>query len=136
MLTDLERDASDKDYSRGRFYRNCGPSRIRRSRPRSAAEGEPSTKRISAQSQLGYAVASTRTSIGGGHLVSDDANSRFSSSPIWGFLGQPDEKSFGAADIAESIRVLVLNHFTDELRAVCAEPGEHLVDVVHSEHDA
>ncbi len=51
-------------------------------------------------------------------------------------MGQPDEKSFRAADIAESIRVLVLNHFTDELRAMFAEPGESLVDVVHSEHDA
>jgi hypothetical protein len=51
-------------------------------------------------------------------------------------LGQPDEKSFGATDIAKSIRVLVLNHFTDELRAVFAEPDERLVDVVHSEHDA
>src|SRR5258708_14118914 len=74
--------------------------------------------------------------LGSGQLVSDDATSRFSTSPIWGFLGQADEKSFGAADIAESIRVLVLNHFTDELRAVFAEPGERLVDVVHSEHDA
>src|SRR5215207_10238158 len=73
---------------------------------------------------------------GSAQLVSDDATSRFSTSPIWGFLGQPDEKSFGAADIAESIRVLVLNHFTDELRAVFAEPVERLVDVVHSEHDA
>jgi hypothetical protein len=32
-------------------------------------------------------------------------------------LGEPDEKSFGAADVAEPIRVLVLNHFADELRA-------------------
>src|SRR5258706_10144337 len=74
--------------------------------------------------------------LGSGQLVSDDATSRFSTSPIWGFLGQADEKSFGAADIAESIRVLVLNHFTDELHTVFAEPGERLVDVIHSEHDA
>jgi hypothetical protein len=73
---------------------------------------------------------------GSGQLVSDDAASRFSTSPICGFLGQPDEKSFGAADIAESIRVLILNHCTNELRAVFAEPGERLVEVVHSEHDA
>jgi len=51
-------------------------------------------------------------------------------------LGEPDEKSFGTADVAEAIRVLVLNHFTDELRAALEEPGERLVDVVHSEHDA
>ena len=51
-------------------------------------------------------------------------------------LGEPDEKSFGAADVAEPIRVLVLDHFADELRAALAEPGERLVDVVHGEHDA
>jgi hypothetical protein len=51
-------------------------------------------------------------------------------------LGEPDEKSFGSADVAEPIRVLVLNHFADELRATLAEPGERLVDVVHGEHDA
>src|SRR5438270_9369733 len=53
------------------------------------------------------------------------------------FLGEPDEKAFGPADVAEPIRVLVLDHFAaDELRAVFAEPGERLVDVVHGEHDA
>jgi hypothetical protein len=32
---------------------------------------------------------------------------------------------------------LVLDHFAaDKLRAVLAEPGERIVDVVHSEHDA
>src|SRR6266511_3566526 len=51
-------------------------------------------------------------------------------------LGEPDEQSFGAADVAEPIRVLVLNHFANELRAALAEPGERLVDVVHGEHDA
>lgn len=51
-------------------------------------------------------------------------------------LGKPDEKSFGTADVAEAIRVLVLNHFTDELRAALEEPGERLVDVVHGKHDA
>src|SRR3954467_1154870 len=51
-------------------------------------------------------------------------------------LGQPDEQSFGAADVAEPIRVFVLNHFANELRAARAEPGERLVDVVHGEHDA
>ena len=45
------------------------------------------------------------------------------------------QKSFGAADIAESIRVRVLNHFTDELRAVFAEPGERLVEVRHLSRD-
>src|SRR4030095_570971 len=51
-------------------------------------------------------------------------------------LGEPDEKSFGAADVAEPIRVFVLHHFADELSAALAEPGERLVDIVHSEHDA
>ena len=52
------------------------------------------------------------------------------------FLGEPDEKSFGASDVAEPIRVFVPDHFADELRAALAEPGERLVDVVHGEHDA
>ena len=51
-------------------------------------------------------------------------------------LGESDEKSFGAADVAEPVRLLVLNHVADELRASLTEPGERLVDVVHSEHDA
>src|SRR6266511_1782868 len=51
-------------------------------------------------------------------------------------LGEPDQQSFGAADVAEPIRVLVLDHFANELRTTLAEPGERLVDVVHGEHDA
>src|SRR5215207_10125417 len=51
-------------------------------------------------------------------------------------LGEADKKSFGAADVAETIRLFVLNHIADELRATLAEPGQRLVDVVHSEHDA
>src|SRR6266540_3657230 len=51
-------------------------------------------------------------------------------------LGKPDENSFGAPDVAEPIRVLVLDHFADELRAAFAEPGERIVDVLHGEHDA
>src|ERR1051326_4763047 len=72
----------------------------------------------------------------GGSRYEGADQTRISTSPICGFLGQPDEQSFGATDIAESIRVLVLNHFTDELRAVFAEPGERLVYVLHSEYDA
>ena len=53
------------------------------------------------------------------------------------FLGQPDEKSFRSADVAEPIRVLVLDHFAaDKLCAVLAEPDERIVDVVHGKHDA
>ena len=51
-------------------------------------------------------------------------------------LGKPDENSFGAPDVAEPIRVFVLDHFADELRAAFAEPGERIVDVLHGEHDA
>ena len=52
-------------------------------------------------------------------------------------LGQPDKKAFRPADVAEPIRVFVLNHFAaDELRTVLAEPPERLVDVIHGEHDA
>jgi len=51
-------------------------------------------------------------------------------------LGEPDEKSSGPAYVAEPIRVFVLDHFADELRAVLAKSGEGIVDVVHGEHDA
>src|SRR6266516_2349504 len=50
-------------------------------------------------------------------------------------LGQPDENALGASDVAEPIHVFVLDHFVDELRAVSAEPGERIVEVVHREHD-
>src|ERR671924_557035 len=51
-------------------------------------------------------------------------------------LGQPDQNALGASDVAEPIHVFVLDHFVDELRAVLAEPGERIVEVVHGEHDA
>src|SRR5205809_1764004 len=51
-------------------------------------------------------------------------------------LGKPDENSFGAPDVAEPIRIFVLDHFADELRAAVPEPGERIVDVLHGEHDA
>jgi hypothetical protein len=51
-------------------------------------------------------------------------------------FGEPDENSFGAPDVAEPIRVFVLDHFADELRAAFAESGERIVDVLHGEHDA
>lgn len=46
-------------------------------------------------------------------------------------LGEPDENALGASDVAEPIHVFVLDHFADELRAVSAEPGQRLVEVVH-----
>ena len=51
------------------------------------------------------------------------------------FLGESDEEPFRPADIAEPIRVFILDYFADELRTVLAEPFEHVVDVVHGEHD-
>lgn len=42
----------------------------------------------------------------------------------------------GESDVAEPIRVFILDDFTNELRAVIAEPCKHLVDVVHGEHHA
>lgn len=51
-------------------------------------------------------------------------------------LGTADKNSFGAPDVAKSIRVFVLNHFADELRAAFAEPCEGIVYVRHGEHDA
>jgi hypothetical protein len=52
------------------------------------------------------------------------------------FLGESDEKPFRPADVAEPIRVFILDNFAHELRAALAEPLERLVDAVHSEHDA
>ena len=41
------------------------------------------------------------------------------------FLGDADEEAFGSADVAEPIRVLVLDHFEAfKLSAVLAEPDE------------
>jgi hypothetical protein len=51
-------------------------------------------------------------------------------------LGESDEKPFGAADVAEPIRVFILDYFAYELGASLAEPFKRLVDVVHGEHDA
>ena len=51
-------------------------------------------------------------------------------------LGKPDENAFGAPDVAEPIRVLVLDHFADEFRAAFAEPGERIVEVLARAHEA
>ena len=45
-------------------------------------------------------------------------------------LGQPDKNALGASDVAEPIHVLVLHHFVDHLRAVLAQPGQRVVEVV------
>jgi hypothetical protein len=51
-------------------------------------------------------------------------------------LGESDEKPFRPADVAEPIRVLILNHFAHELRAARAEPLERLIEIVYCEHGA
>jgi hypothetical protein len=51
-------------------------------------------------------------------------------------LGKPDEKPFRSADVAEPIRVLILDNFAYELRAAVEKPSKRLVDVVHGEHDS
>ena len=52
------------------------------------------------------------------------------------FLGESDEKSFRPADVAEPIRVFILDYFAYELRAARAEPFKRIVDVVYGEHDS
>ena len=52
------------------------------------------------------------------------------------FLGESDEKPFRPADVAEPIRVLILDYFAHELRATLAELFKRLVDVVHGKHDS
>ena len=51
-------------------------------------------------------------------------------------LGESDENSFGAPDVAKPIRFLILDHFADEPRAALPEPRERIVEVLHGEHDA
>ena len=51
-------------------------------------------------------------------------------------MGESDEKPFRPADVAEPIRVFILDYFAYELRATLAELFKRLVDVVHGEHDA
>src|SRR5437016_7661273 len=52
------------------------------------------------------------------------------------FLSESDQKPFRPADVAEPVRVFILDYVAYELRAALAEPFQRLVDVVHGEHDA
>jgi hypothetical protein len=51
-------------------------------------------------------------------------------------LGESDEEPFRPTDVAQPIRVFILDYFAYELRAACPEPFKRLVDVIHGEHDA
>ena len=44
-------------------------------------------------------------------------------------LGEPDENSFGAADVAEPVDVFVIDDFINYRRTELAEQGEGVVDV-------
>ena len=46
------------------------------------------------------------------------------------FLRESDKKPFRPADVAEPIRVFILDYFAYELRAALAERFKRLVDVV------
>ena len=45
-------------------------------------------------------------------------------------------KPFRPADIAEPIRVFILDYVAYELRVALTDPFQRLVEVVHGEHDA
>ena len=51
-------------------------------------------------------------------------------------LGQSDDDALRPADVAEPIRVLVLNHFAYQLSPVGAQARDDSVDVFDGEHDA
>lgn len=44
------------------------------------------------------------------------------------FLGKPDENSFGSTDVTEPVYVLIVDHFTYELRAARADPFQSAID--------
>ena len=52
------------------------------------------------------------------------------------FLSEPNENSFGPPDVAQPVCGFVLHHFTYELRAMLTKPGEGIVEILYSEHDA
>jgi len=47
-------------------------------------------------------------------------------------LGDSDENPFRPADVAEPVRVFVLDYFAYEARAALAKPVKRLVDVVNA----
>ena len=52
------------------------------------------------------------------------------------FLGESDKKFFRPTNVAEPVRVIILDDLTYELRAMITQPFKGLVDIVHGEHDA
>jgi hypothetical protein len=51
-------------------------------------------------------------------------------------LDKPDKKSFRPPDVAEPIRVFILDYFAYELGAQLAELFNRVVDVIYGEHNA
>src|SRR5690606_10325658 len=51
-------------------------------------------------------------------------------------LGKRDDEALRAADVAEPVRVLVLDDLAHELGAMGEQAREDVLDVVHGEHDA
>ncbi len=52
------------------------------------------------------------------------------------FLGQRDDDTRGASQVAESVLVLVLRHLADEFGAVGAQASGSIVDAFNCKHDA
>ena len=52
------------------------------------------------------------------------------------FLSESDEEPFRPANVAESIRIFILDDFAYQLCTALAESLNCLVDVIHGEHDA
>src|SRR5690242_9165128 len=98
--------------------------------------------------ELHLALASTSTVTG--VLLQLDRQTRplpavrpnFGSGSVWPnrrspeLLGQPDHDPLRTAHEAEAVNVLVLRDLADQFRAVAAQAGNHVVDVVDGEHDA
>lgn len=51
-------------------------------------------------------------------------------------LSDADDDALRTAKEAQPVAVLVLRDVAEEFRTVTAQPGNHVVDVVHGEHDA
>jgi hypothetical protein len=52
------------------------------------------------------------------------------------FFGQSNQQALGATNVAQSIRVFVLNYLTDELCSMLLETGEGFINIFHGEHNA
>lgn len=58
---------------------------------------------------------------------------------LFGFVElfcEPDQEAFVSAEVAEAVRVLVLNDLANELSTMLEKPGDRLVNVSNGEHDA